>query len=149
MRNDLASLNSGKGMAQSAHCANQANRFIRDTYSEDSVLINGFNAWEEESGHGFGTTIVLSANESQMRAVVRRVSQITDREEEDDHEVVAGITHDPSYPLWDGKTLHQIPLDTCAFVFMDSSNMELRADIGIDPKSLDLYGQCDYVETRR
>ncbi len=106
MRNDLASLNPGKACAQATHAANQCVHEIRK--SSDPQLHAQLVAWEQASGAGFGTCIVLSANEREMRRLVDAFSL---------YKVHTGITHDPSYPLMDGDTLHLIPLDTCAFAF--------------------------------
>lgn len=114
MRNDLASLNAGKAVAQGTHAANQMVGELRKQagnalfYKPDS-LITALNVWEKEANH-FGTCIVLAVNEAQMRASVAKALG-------DALPSHAGICHDPTYPLLDGKTLHLIPVDTCAYVF--------------------------------
>ncbi len=113
MRNDLASMNAGKAVAQGTHAANQmvyeARQKATDTVpnAETDELEALLDSWET-AAHGFGTCIVLTVTEAEMRQAVASAK---------DDGVHAGITHDPSYPLWDGKTLHLIPLDTCGYVF--------------------------------
>ncbi len=114
MRNDLASLNAGKAVAQGTHAANQMVGDLRKEMGRQLVFKPGsihaaLNVWEHEARH-FGTCIVLSVNEAQMRASVAKALG-------DALPSHAGICHDPTYPLMDGKTLHLIPVDTCAYVF--------------------------------
>ena len=120
MRNDLASMNAGKAVAQGTHAANQmvyeARKWIGDN-REDATTREKSDVWAafrdlletwEQSANGFGTCICLSVNEEQMRAAVAGAQEAG---------LHAGITHDPSYPLKDGATLHLLPLDTCAYIF--------------------------------
>ncbi len=108
MRNDLASLNAGKAVAQGSHAANQMVADARKL-GEVNQFHSAVAIWEKEA-NGFGTCIVLSVNEAQMRASVAKALA-------DALPSHAGICHDPTYPLLDGKTLHLIPVDTCAYVF--------------------------------
>lgn len=114
MRNDLASLNAGKAVAQGTHAANQMvgdlrKEMGRQLFFKPGSIHAALNIWENEARH-FGTCIVLSVNEAQMRASVAKALG-------DALPSHAGICHDPTYPLMDGKTLHLIPVDTCAYVF--------------------------------
>ena len=114
MRNDLASLNAGKAVAQGTHAANQMVGDLRKEMGRQLVFKPGsihaaLNIWEHEARH-FGTCIVLAVNEAQMRASVAKALG-------DALPSHAGICHDPTYPLMDGKTFHFIPVDTCAYVF--------------------------------
>lgn len=108
MRTDLASMNPGKAVAQGAHAANQC--------VEDGPHPDLLKEWQAQSGKGFGTTITLGVDEREMR---RRVSIAKAMH------LHAEIVHDPSYPLLDGKCLHLIPLDTCAYVFGRKSDVEI------------------------
>lgn len=115
MRNDLASLNAGKAVAQGTHAANQMVAELRRRQLHSSMtpaassVHAALNIWEKEA-NGFGTCIVLAVNEKQMRSSVAKAL-------DDALPSHAGICHDPSYPLMDGKTLHLLPVDTCAYVF--------------------------------
>ena len=111
MRNDMDSLNAGKAVAQGSHAANQ---MIYESYNDPFAeqewkfkIRDMVSAWSGEA-RGFGTCIVLSVNESEMRLAVQKAKALGHH---------AGITHDPTYPLRDGKTLHLIPVDTCAYIF--------------------------------
>lgn len=113
MRQDLASMNPGKAVAQGSHAANM---FVHD------VRINGndyyqslLEVWEKQTGNGFGTCIVLGVNEKQMRETIECVS---------DAGLTCGIVHDPTYPLRDGEVVHLIPLDTCAYVFGEKLDLQ-------------------------
>jgi peptidyl-tRNA hydrolase len=115
MRQDLASMNPGKAVAQGAHAANQmarSARFPAETDPRTPLMRDShaiwLDSWEAQTGAGFGTTITLAVGEREMREAVEIAERLG---------LHAGITHDPTYPLWDGKTLHLIPLDTCGFVF--------------------------------
>lgn len=103
MRTDLDSMNCGKACAQATHAANQFIHESKSTQAKEKLVKD----WEGESGYGFGTTIILGVTEVEMRSIIELVSD----------NFHSGITHDPSYPLHDGDTLHLIPLDTCAYVF--------------------------------
>jgi len=103
MRNDLASLNSGKAVAQGSHAANQ---MVYDARLSEETK-NMVEQWSSEAS-GFGTCLVLSVNEYQMRSAVALAKSFG---------IHAGITHDPTYPLRDGEAFHLVPLDTCAYVF--------------------------------
>jgi len=114
VRNDMASMNPGKACAQATHAANQCIYELRQ--SNDPWLQALLVTWER--GVGFGTCIVLSANEREMRGIVSVLSIHRG------DAIHTGITHDPSYPLMDGETLHLIPVDTCAFAFGQKDFLE-------------------------
>lgn len=84
MRNDLEGLNPGKAMAQAAHAANAC---VAEAPSQFSKQVTD---WQNQTTQGFGTTIVLSATEAQMRVRTRMAR---------DSGYHAGIVHDPTYPL--------------------------------------------------
>lgn len=106
MRTDLASMNPGKAVAQGAHAANQCAHELLLSGDDDQLDLLG--EWEDQTGHGFGTTITLGVSEAQMRSAVLVARALG---------LHARVIHDPTYPLIDGETLHLLPLDTCAFVF--------------------------------
>jgi len=108
MRNDMASLNPGKAVAQGSHAANQMVYDLHNT--ENKEFLELLNEWQ--SSIGFGTCIVLGVTETQMRKVIGMAKAA---------ELHAAITHDPTYPLIDGQTLHLIPVDTCAYIFCRKS----------------------------
>lgn len=114
MRNDLQSLNAGKAVAQGTHAANQMVYEARKSNAPDmhnaplsNSLLYALDTWEREA-NGFGTCITLSVNEEEMRDAVASAQA---------DGVHAAICHDPTYPLLDGKTLHLLPVDTCAYIF--------------------------------
>ena len=118
-RNDLASMNPGKMAAQACHAANQMVHEYRQLSSmHDQFLIDLYEEWYT-SAKGFGTTLTLSVNEKELRDSIKLAKALGFH---------AGITHDPSYPLIDGQTLHLIPLDTCGYVFWrkDMADIILR-----------------------
>jgi hypothetical protein len=59
MRNDLASMNAGRCMAQASHASNA---FIH-RFGKNSTV----KEWQKQTNQGFGTAIVLSADEFQIR----------------------------------------------------------------------------------
>jgi peptidyl-tRNA hydrolase len=127
MRNDLASMNAGKAVAQGTHAANQmvfeARKKAGETVPNQlgDALEDLLDSWET-AAYGFGTCIVLSVTESEMRDAV---------ETADAAGLHTGVTHDPSYPLRDGASFHLIPLDTCAYVFAKKG--EARPFVGKFP----------------
>jgi peptidyl-tRNA hydrolase len=102
MRTDLASMNSGKGMAQAAHAANA---FIHEWQCAE-----GIDIWQAETSQGFGTTITLSV--PSKSALVDMVAIA------DALGYPSGLVHDPSYPVRDGQVTHLVPVDTCGYVFV-------------------------------
>jgi len=134
MRNDLASMNPGKAMAQAAHASND---FVSvytaimtqplESYPEEKRASTAIEQLKMEIALGqwtnqattFGTVLTLAVNEKEMRQTIDIASTIS--------RIFSGIVHDPTYPLVDGETVHYIPLDTCAYVFGDKNDpiMEL------------------------
>jgi hypothetical protein len=60
------------------------------------------------AANGFGTCITLGVNERQMRELVEKAKLYGD---------MAGICHDPTYPMPDGAAFHHVPIDTCGYIF--------------------------------
>ena len=121
MRSDLDSLNPGKMVAQGAHAANQF------THEMDTIIAGMeqnnpvasyflYQSWKTSTPHGFGVTICLDVSGQQLPLVVSAAKRAN---------FVAGVTHDPSYTLLDGKVLHLLPLDTCGYVFGDKSDLRI------------------------
>lgn len=107
-RNDMDSMNPGKLAAQAAHAANQFVATLHSSKSNNNSYERLYDEWVAGTNQGFGTTIVLAASDEKMRQVIYAATQA---------KYCCGITHDPTYPIMDGATLHLIPVDTCAFVF--------------------------------
>ena len=131
MRNDMESMNAGKAMAQASHASNAFVHWVRDhevgpkegkpSYANQLALAR---KWESETEQGFGTVLVLAVNEKQMRQAVETSQAMG---------FVAGVVHDPTYPLRDGDTTHFLPVDTCAYVFGDRQDPMLKAVLGNFP----------------
>lgn len=126
MRNDLDSMNPGKAIAQATHAAsmfeNRMKSLVEQTQDplfenlperEAQKIVELVNLYDEWKGdRGFGTTITLSVNISQLERVMRYGNSLRDQ------------VLDPTYPIRDGQVTHLIPLVTCAYVFRDRANME-------------------------
>jgi len=125
MRNDLDSMNSGKAMAQASHASNAFVHHMHDKTRRISVENDMlFTKWTTETRQGFGTVIVLTVNEHEMQSAIDVASRVG---------LVAGVVHDPTYPLLDGDIVHYIPLDTCGYVFGNKDDTILRTIIGNFP----------------
>ncbi len=125
MRTDLASMNAGKGMAQASHASNAFVRHVEDSrIKKTAETIGWFNNWSNSTLQGFGTVLVLGVNEIQMRTAVDVAKSL---------DFVAGVVHDPTYPLVDGDFVHFLPLDTCAYIFGDKNDPMLGATVGCFP----------------
>lgn len=137
MRTDLGSLNPGKACAQAGHAANaaiyEATAKLKAILAEDngeerlqSLSPNDIGTllytWENQTTQGFGTSIVLGVKEAQMRRAVAMAQELG---------LHANITHDPTYPLPDGETLHLIPLDTCAYILARKEDAQIAVQ-GLD-----------------
>lgn len=125
MRNDMDSLNPGKMVAQGAHAANQFTAFMDRQFdqSTDSTCAM-YHEWLEQ-GKDFGTTICLGVDGATLSGVVQFLRRAG---------FPAEVTHDPSYPLSDGRTLHLLPLDTCGFAFGDKDALRpILSQFGLLP----------------
>ncbi|MEE8113831.1 MAG: peptidyl-tRNA hydrolase [Nitrososphaerales archaeon] len=118
MRGDLDSMNAGKGMAQASHAASA---FAMCMTGDTSLL---YKKWFIETRQGFGTVLVLSVNETEMRTAVTVGNQLG---------YICDVIHDPSYPIRDGEICHFLPIDTCAYVFGDKNDPLLSAVVGNFP----------------
>lgn len=128
MPNDLASLNSGKAMAQASHASNafaaHVNLSIEDYNSKQDAseleisICNGFAYWENSTSQSFGTVLVLAAKMPDIKSTVDIFNGMG---------YIAGVVHDPTYPIVDGEVVHHIPLDTCAYVFVPSKETDFTA----------------------
>jgi hypothetical protein len=123
MRTDLASLNPGKAMAQASHAFGALKRAVKTKLFMQKAYI----AWQNQTEQDFGATIVLGASESGINNVLDLADRFYPR-------TVKGWVHDPSYPLRDGSITHLIPLNTCAFVFGERSDLkELLGTLELHP----------------
>jgi hypothetical protein len=162
MRGDLASMNTGKAMAQASHASNafvfaelkkmlsSPWKSVKDFYK---VFIKGetenaslFIQWVHSTTQGFGTVLVLKVNEIEMRTAVRVAGYLGH---------VSGVVHDPTYPILiprefgnyitdnmldqkglaigEGGGYAMIPLDTCAYVFGNKNDPLLGAVVSNFP----------------
>jgi len=125
MRNDLDSMNSGKAIAQGSHASNAfIDHFLTyasETAEPDIDIINAGNVWQLQTKQGFGTVLVLEADMKEIQKTVDIAQKMG---------YISGIVHDPTYPIVDGKVVHYLPLDTCAYVFVpDKSNDDMASFI--------------------
>jgi peptidyl-tRNA hydrolase len=117
MRDDLYSMNPGKRIAQGSHAANAAVKKAREY--EPELL----KEWENQTSDGFGTVLTLQAkNMDAIKDLIERVYAIINIASTSKQSGVAGIVHDPSYPIRDGSITHHIPLDTCAYVLCNEGS---------------------------
>ena len=112
MRNDMASMNAGKGMAQSSHAYGALKKAIRESIKMQPAYLE----WMGQTPQEFGTTIVRAANQETIASVLDEIKRWH-------MPVVAGWVHDPEYPVRDGEVTHLIPVDTCAFVFGEKEDV--------------------------
>jgi hypothetical protein len=136
MRNDMASMNAGKGMAQASHASNAFVHHYHAFCQENSVKASrdivkeinaGFHEWENATPQGFGTVLVLEAKIGEIKPVVDIFKSM---------DYIAGMVHDPTYPLVDGETVHYIPVDTCAYVFVPNKEEDEIASMFLKRFSL-------------
>lgn len=124
MRSDLDSLNPGKMCAQAAHAANLLESFCNDenfqasAHPIDERINDLFIEWKK-SGNGFGTTIVLDAAEDSP--LLNNMIDLLKAKNQSN--TIGGVVHDPSYPIMDGKVIHHLPLNTCAWLFGDKNQI--------------------------
>jgi peptidyl-tRNA hydrolase len=110
MRNDIGSMNPGKAMAQASHASNAfVHHYLQVSKNLTGEIVDGFREWQNSTSQGFGTVVVLEGKIQEIKPVVdifRKLCYITN------------IVHDPTYPLMDGKIVHHISIDTCAYIFV-------------------------------
>jgi len=91
MRNDIASMNPGKAMAQACHAANQ---FVHEYGDNEDV-----KHWQKE-GKGFGTTIVLSVDSPTFKDTMMKAMQLGVR--------TRGLVFDTTYPFITNKEIAEL-----------------------------------------
>lgn len=118
MRQDMASLNPGKGHAQAHHAGTLMLRHAKGWNEEQKSWLA---AWNAQAG-GFGTVLSMGVAEGDMAKALHIARRL---------EVPYGVVVDPTYPLMDGDTLHLISVSTCAYIFGPKIKIE-RACAGLD-----------------
>jgi hypothetical protein len=113
VRDDMASFTgtddnckTGLPCAQTGHAANQMVYQVRQ--KNISSLNDLLTEWENETGMGFGTEIVVSASFAEVKQTVEMASLLGHH---------AAMMLDPEFPLVDGKTVHYLPIETCGYIF--------------------------------
>ncbi len=113
VRTDMESLTgtpenrkAGLPAAQAGHSANQM--VFEARQKNDPELNKMLTEWENETGKGFGTEIVLGAHISKVKQTIEHAALLGHH---------AAMTFDPEYPLRDGQMLHLIPLESCGYIF--------------------------------
>ncbi|USN16048.1 peptidyl-tRNA hydrolase [Brevundimonas phage vB_BpoS-Papperlapapp] len=104
MRTDMASMNAGKGHAQSHHAGTQMALKDRQTWTVTQQ--NWLRDWAES--RGFGTVLTMGCDNRQMNEALAIATRLG---------FPCAVVNDPSYPLLDGSVVHLFPLDTCAYIF--------------------------------
>jgi hypothetical protein len=107
MRNDLASLGSGKSCAHAHHAGTRMTYHIRRHGSRAQKEI--LTEWESECD-GVGTTIVLACDEETMKWCVARLTNLKDRG------VSVGVWRDTTYPSTTPRGFCLMEMDVCAWV---------------------------------
>jgi peptidyl-tRNA hydrolase len=129
MRNDIESMNPGKAIAQGSHASNafvdHFHAHMQKVNSQpvnsdtDTKLSRAFYEWEESTTQGFGTVLVLEGPMDKIYSTVEIFRGLGN---------IAGIVHDPTYPIVDGSVVHHIPLDTCAYAFVPNKEEDIIAN---------------------
>lgn len=125
VRNDLASMNSGKAIAQGSHASNafvkHIERHTQNTNAQSNILtrdqdiIKSFRDWEYSTPQGFGTVLTLEGKMNDVYTTIDTFKSLG---------YIASVVHDPTYPIVDGEVVHHIPLDTCAYVFVPDKHTD-------------------------
>lgn len=118
MRTDMDSMNPGKACAQAAHAANQFVEFVSKSTGHHKQC----NEWREQTGLGFGTTIVLDAGNKQALHWL-----LVDAIEAG---LYNGEVEDPTYPVQDGDVTHLLPIITCGYVFGKRDDPAIKSVLG-------------------
>jgi hypothetical protein len=130
MRRDLDSMNTGKAVAQGAHAANQMVYCLNASGTDDQKKL--LKEWEGATQQGFGPTITLGSYDDDAPLDEITLTNVVEFAQKAGF--IAGVTHDPRYPLKDGKVCHLIPLNTCGYVFGDKDALKpLLGQFGLHP----------------
>ena len=143
MRNDLASLTTGRAMAQASHAANSFEDELRGVmdvlnqnhakgdlnYGVERTMVTLYKRWKglsvfDSSRVGrknFGTAIVLSAD---LREI-ERAKCVCESETEQYH-IYHDTIIDPRYAIKDGDSVHKVPVLTCLWLFGDRNDPNLQ-----------------------
>ena len=121
MRNDVASLTVGRQMAQASHAASAIAERMERAERYDTAW-ECWAKWERSTKQGFGTTIVLSVSEKEMRDTVAVALMSRSQEKS----FTAGIITDPTYAVKDGDITHIVSLDTCGYILGDRDSEALK-----------------------
>jgi hypothetical protein len=106
MRDDLASLNPGKAIAQGSHATNDFEAVIQQRARRD--MVDAAQLWRED--RTFGTCLTRAAKPYQIDGILDMVNNSPSP-------YVCGKIIDPTYPITDGEVTHHLPMLTCAWVF--------------------------------
>lgn len=107
MRTDMDSGTPGKMMAQASHASNA---FVKKAFDVGEDI----RGWTGQTNQGFGTVIVLDGGGiNDIRHSIEILEQ---------NGYVCDMVLDPTYPLSDGSYTHLIPVETCAYVYVNESN---------------------------
>ena len=108
MRNDLASLGSGKAAAHAHHAGTRMTWWIRrhGNPAQKSIL----RQWEDQS-EGVGVTIVLECDEETMKWCVLSAQQTLSRQG-----CSAGVWRDETYPSTTDRGFMLMPVDVCGWL---------------------------------
>ena len=126
MRTDLASMNPGKGMAQSHHAAMVFAQDMWNKLKSGDKMPKGLAEWQSEAGEqGFGTTITLDVRdeETMLRLVDTALA----------FGYQANVVLDDTYPVSDGKVTHLLPVYTCAYVFSPDGSPWFLSTLDLHP----------------
>ena len=110
MRTDMDSMNPGKACAQAAHAANAFVDFMHFSGLTKSETERLCNEWREQTGSGFGTTIVLDAGTG-MELNWTLIGAI-------EAGLYSGEVEDPTYPVQDGQVTHLLPIITHHYMWL-------------------------------
>lgn len=125
-RTDMESMNPGKGFAQAMHCGKHADFAIARKERFGAEWLARYREWEAETEQGFGTSLTLDVGTGdRLRQVVAFAEAAG---------FPAGVTHDPTYPVLDGRVVHLVPVDTCGWIFGSRAALKAMLDqYGLHP----------------
>lgn len=132
MRDDLESMNMGKGIAQGSHATNDFEQTYQRVDRDDlhgGAFIDAVDEWRED--RSFGLCYTLACRPDQWEFIMSLL--------DDGSTWRGGVIHDGTYPINDGETTHYIPLDTCAWVFAWPSELPQDKIVEKELRKLKLY----------
>jgi len=122
VRTDLDSMTPGRVAAQVGHAVSVFHGMM-ERADPETDLFNMYTKWKSETPYGYGTKIILDGQN--LDRLLEELYKIPG-------DLVSSLSRcitDPEYAVRDGEVIHILPVDTCAFAFVDADNYSFSLEL--------------------